>query len=338
MEPETRLGRELADLCCTDDARADLARDPWTALPERFDLEVAVLDTPPSGACGLDGTYDRAHSQVKVAVRSSRRRMHFTLLHELGHHLFRSYRPCIEYAAKLPRDKRGPMEERVANAFAAEILLPSDEVTPLLGDGQVTARKVVQLFEMYPASRSACAQRVSEHCRGNGYVVVAEGDVIWYAAPFGEQMTYPVRRGTVQPPGSPIVEAATRGRWQGRGKLTFRSGRATPTFNVDALVDGDFTFAVFTDGQFPSSQWRLPDVDDEFLDAPEVACDVCDETRPSWARCERCSAITCPECGACPKCKLKKASVASRQCPGCFVTRPASSFPAGSELCTDECQ
>lgn len=186
MRRETELGRQLA-VALEESVRVDLADDPWTSLEVHFELEIEVVPEPPSGSCGIDGTYDPDRRLVTVAERASGRRMSFTLLHELGHHLLRDDRACVRYLLPLNTERQRVAEETIADAFAAEILVPTATASAVLGSGTVRARAVARLFEESPASRSACATRAAEQCPGSGYIVVSTGPEVVFAAPFGEQ-------------------------------------------------------------------------------------------------------------------------------------------------------
>lgn len=337
MRRETELGRQLA-VALEESVRIDLADDPWTSLEVHFELEIEVVPEPPSGSCGIDGTYDPDRRLVTVAERASGRRMSFTLLHELGHHLLRDDRACVRYLLPLNTERQRVAEETIADAFAAEILVPTATASAVLGSGTVRARAVARLFEESPASRSACATRAAEQCLGSGYIVVSTGPEVVFAAPFGEQTRYRLRRGTVQPDDSALATAAGRSVYQGTGCLHFPSGSTTRTWNVDSVtVDDGYTFAVFTSERIPGTEWSPPAADHGWQDGPEVACWDCGEVGPSWRRCEHCDAFSCEPCGSCPKCRARVPKVEEKLCPGCFQIRPLASFPDDGELCIDLC-
>lgn len=334
MKREVDLGRKLADTQAPED-RVAIEADPWSAIPALHELQIEVVINLPGG-CSIDGHYDRERRLIKVVDRWSDRRMAFTLLHELGHHLLRGDKSCVSHLASITNAKsRHPAEEAIADAFAAEVLIPTAVADEVLGGGIIRARSVAALFEQRPASRSACAVRASQACKGSGYVVVSAGDEIVHAAPFGQQQQFRVRRGTRQPGDSVLVLAAERERYQGLGRLTFPSGATTPfDFHVDAVTVDGFTFAIFSDQSF-STAWSPPTRPPVEHQAPEVSCTHCGETAPSWRRCERCNAFACADCGSCPKCSFKKAKAKTKYCPGCFQTRPIASFSDGAELCDE---
>lgn len=215
---------------------------------------------------------------------------------DLGRHLAGSIDGCVRHLLEIRQAGRdlAAAEELIADAVAAEILIPTAVAAPILGSGTVRARAVAHLFSESPASRSACATRAAEQCPGSGYVVVASGPEVFFAAPFGEQIRYRIRRGTRQPEASALAQAEERRIFQGTGRLHFRSGASTRVWNVDAVTaDDGYTFAVFTSERFPGTDWTPPNANIEPAEAPEVTCLDCGENGPSWHRCPRCDAMRC---------------------------------------------
>lgn len=337
MQREVEIGRTLADTQPADERDA-LESDPWAAIPSIHGLTIDIVSSIPGGGCSIDGRYDRDAGRVEVVDRSSGRRMSFTLLHELGHHLLQTDDDCVGHLLEVRQARQHAAEEDIADAFAAEILIPSAVADEVLGDSIIRASRVAALFERCPASRSACAVRAAHACRGNGYVMVSAGAEVIHAATFGDRWQYPIRRGTRQPDTSAIVMASQRASYRSQGRPHFPSGATTPTdYNLDAVTIDGFTFAIFSDKPF-TNEWETPAPRQrEPQEGPEVTCTDCCEIGPSWRRCERCDAYACAACGSCPKCSFKKAKVKDKLCPGCFQTRPIASFPDGAELCTDFC-
>lgn len=336
MSAASELGAGLA-ASLEIEVREALVDDPEQVLLDDFGLRIEFVAHIDGGGCSLDGRYDRDAKKVEVAERASGRRMHFTLLHELGHHLLQNDMACVRHLVAADRRSRVE-EEAIADAFAAEVLVPVAVAESVLGRETPRARDVLELFHQRRASRSACAVRAAERCPGNGYVVIAAGNSIIHAAPFGSQVLYPVRRGTEQPIGSPLELAGQRSAYRGEGPIHFPAGAASQSWFVDAVRDDDgYTFAIMSDDRGLAGHWTPPGSGGDRVEAPLVDCPECDREEESWTRCARCQSYSCHVCGWCPSCSAKRRRPKERRCPGCTIIRPESSFPEGSELCSDEC-
>lgn len=135
---------------------------PVRALAElweqRFGL-VAAATTLPDGLDGLawdSGTF----RLILVGRTDGWTRQRFTLAHELGHILAgdAADKPLAEHIA--PSLDRGQAEIR-ANAFAAELLMPSKELMARSGDAAVTDRSAfLSLAWNFQVSPSAMATRL----------------------------------------------------------------------------------------------------------------------------------------------------------------------------------
>jgi len=100
------------------------------AVGERDDLEVSGMLLP-------------AERQIWLNANEPPARQRFTLAHELGHwvcqHLAGRTVPVFCRAAEVGVGE-GRLLEREANVFAAELLMPEDEVRTSVEGGEVAAR------------------------------------------------------------------------------------------------------------------------------------------------------------------------------------------------------
>ena len=100
------------------------------AVGERDDLEVSGMLLP-------------AERQIWLNASESPARQRFTLAHELGHwvcqHLEGRSVPVFYRATEVGVGE-GRLLEREANVFAAELLMPEDEVRTAAGYGEVATR------------------------------------------------------------------------------------------------------------------------------------------------------------------------------------------------------
>ncbi len=119
---------------------------------------------------GLLGYTDCENSQFSaiLASQSSVTRQRFTLAHELGHVLLmrnaqrgiavslRRYR-----GASIPDTAhQDPVEEAVCNAFAAELLVPTDEIRQALSNKRVDPTDVVEMARSYNVSMQVSAKKI----------------------------------------------------------------------------------------------------------------------------------------------------------------------------------
>jgi IrrE N-terminal-like domain len=162
------------------DVRDGLSIDPIAVITARLKVRVQLRpERSGTGHCSIDGSYFPDPPRISVAESLSRRRVNFSVLHELGHHLQADDAILADILWHEPDGGTG-LEEDVSDAFAAEVLLPQHLVDEIIGDAGPTAAAVADLFATTQASREACCVRAAHRVRGPGYVVLADPD-----GPFG---------------------------------------------------------------------------------------------------------------------------------------------------------
>jgi Zn-dependent peptidase ImmA (M78 family) len=119
---------------------------------------------------GIEGYADYSNG-VYFAVLASQSpiaRQRFTLAHELGHVLLMS-RAQRGLPISLKRYRgfttpdtgvRDPVEEALCNAFAAELLVPTDEITDQLRQQRIGPTEVLRLAGIYNVSAHASAKKI----------------------------------------------------------------------------------------------------------------------------------------------------------------------------------
>lgn len=332
----------LAELLCAefDPDELDLLReDALEAIPIVVpEITLRVVDYDPSqDDCGIEGHYDESTRTITVRRSTSRRRTWFTSLHELGHDRARQHPDVARAIAQLSPDAGRRFEEEIANAFAATILIPNEVLDAVMGDKEPTAVAVVELFrdDRVHGSREACCVRVAQRMTGNGYLVLAEGGIVRFCAVAGT--AYRVARGAAQEPGHLLERAAEHGRaTDNRVTLRHRSGAHTPPFAGQAVSDGPYVFAVFTDAtNLPWGGW-IPPRDSRPADGPpEMWCEECDEIVEAWQRCDTDpSHRVCGVCGWC-ECRVPKAKIKERTCKVCTIPKHIDLFDEHPEICRD---
>ena len=172
-----------------EDARLDLAtEDPPTALAVHFPT-IGLKSLPRrdlvADECSTDGYYDPfidpTHPWIFYADDVAPPRIRFTLLHELGHHLFNSSGAALlddlDRIGGSP-DRAAHAEEATCHQFASELLLPTqlvDQVLPT--SGPIRPEHVHQLHEQSPSvSLDAVAVRIVARLHAPGAVVIMRDD------------------------------------------------------------------------------------------------------------------------------------------------------------------
>lgn len=318
-----------------------LKADPLATVRAWPDARVEVrpqMTTGPSGGrCSVSGYYNGGRDPPLIVVyeAASPGRVRFTALHELAHHLQRDHPDSATLLADYAGDDEyRTVEDRICDAFAAEVLLPAERVgeivTHRLGPD---AGDVIELFNRTEASRAACCVRITQQLDHDGWVILADCEgVVRFAA--AAHLKYRLAPGTQQPPNSQITLAGRRGRGRGLCPVVYPSGKSSWSFNTEAIRHGDYVFAVLSLGATP---WNPRPVPAEYHRAggvPTVCANAgCDAHWVAWEQpCSRCGGYECPDCGRCQCVPI----VERRLCPGCYLEKPAGSFPDGGEVC-EEC-
>lgn len=334
--------RSLAELLCgrfLPTQREWLAADPVAAIESLTDLTVEVREPGDFGSssCSVEGIYYETDRRIRVMRSTSARRTKFTALHELGHDQARNTEATARIIFGLSTKGGRDLEERVADAFAAELLVPTADVEDLLEGRQPTAIDVADLFELVEGSREACCVRMAQYLKDDGYVILAEGSVLRFCAVAGG--AFPVRRGTDQGPHHLLAAANRSGvTVADQVRLRYPSGFGTPEYGGQAVERGGYVYAVLTAStKLPWGGWRIPG---DPRPAPvEYHCRGCDEDVESWKRCETCESMICPheECSWCPCQGPGRAVIAERRCRICQLMKRVDLFDGGGDVCRD-CQ
>jgi hypothetical protein len=284
--------------------------------------------------CSVDGSYQEGPPpRITVAVGVSQGRRNFTVLHELGHHLIRGGNgdpEVIDLLASQP-DGGAALEEEVADAIAAELLLPEILVDQVIGARGPTAAEVTDLFARSQASREACCVRASQRIVGAGYVMLAEGSTARFTA--AANTPYVVARGAHQGHNHLVARAARLRAARGEARLRFRSGATSDPLHGDAVASDGYVFAVFVAGRAP---WLSLSILSEPPGPAEHhgACLICHDDFVTWERpCSTCGDPRCPTCGNC-SCKSAVPSGA-RECSQCHLVQPPHLFRGAATICTD---
>lgn len=315
----------------------NLTLDAFEALSNNPDLTVQrVPEFVPKDSqlnCSVAGGYRDTPPTLIVTESMSRRRQHFTLLHELGHHLQQTNlelgRRVVEHA-----DPTG-FEDACCDAFAASVLLPDDMVEDASRSfGGPTAQAAIELFELSNASRAAISVRLTGHLKGAGVVmVVNEAGIVTFAAARGSM--YPPARGSDQSE-NPLVRAAlddvgsTRIWSRDDARIWYLTGNSSNQLYGQAAWAGDRLFVVMVEESAP---WKSFSPPRDFTST---------RTRSRWADCDTCGTnfevrINCFTCSK-PKCPAGHCACTrptEMTCDSCYLVKHVSQFFADSTTCVE---
>ncbi|MCT7351021.1 XRE family transcriptional regulator [Streptomyces sp. 15-116A] len=129
-------------------------------LAERaFGVDVAKVGLPD----GLDGAAWQADGfrLVMLALTDVPTRQRFTLAHELGHILARDAQDLLTETHLSPGHQKDLTEVR-ANVFAANLLMPRDEIVAAVQNSELTDERLTQLVVRFEVSPSALAARLGQ--------------------------------------------------------------------------------------------------------------------------------------------------------------------------------
>jgi len=315
---------------------ARLADDPVATISALGDVVVVWVDPAVLPIdCSVVACYDAKSRPPRLLVAQdvTTGRRAFSTLHEYAHHLRNHVDSIVDAFWEMP-DGGASIEEDLADAFAAAVLLPEQTVAEAFSSG-VTAAAVARLWHASPASREACCVSAASQLSSPGYVMLLDQDCISrFAARHGD--VFPVRRGTKQT-ASELAAVLRGGRARGVAQPRYASGVVGGEMHLDAVTDGDYVFVVWVTDSPPWGGLSVPlRVAPTGLDG---YCDACAVEFTSWtAACNECGDPRCPECGAC-SCGQDVAASSStsktRRCARCFLELPISAFDGDSVTCND---
>jgi hypothetical protein len=315
---------------------AMLAEDPAATLSALGDVAVVPVDpaTLPIH-CSVAACYDAKSRPPRLLVAQdvTAGRRAFSTLHEYAHHLRNHVDAVVDAFWAMP-DGGASIEEDLADAFAAAVLLPERIVAEAFAEG-ITAAAVARLWHASPASREACCVAAANRLSSPGYVMLLDrAGISRFAARCGDAL--PVRRGTRQA-AAKLAAALRGGRARGVDRPRYASGVLAGEMHLDAVADGDYVFAVWVTDSPPWDALPVP------LQAAPTGhdgyCEACGLEFTSWtAACRDCAEPRCPRCGGC-SCEhgysVASTAVKTRRCSRCFLELPISAFDGNSETCND---
>ncbi len=334
-----RISAGLLDLVPPEVLEDLRTEDPASAVEVHFSpiglhqLPVA-RDTAGDGSvddCSVDGYYDPITDPRQPWIFYSAdvvpARMRFTVIHELGHHLFATDGAhFLDDLDRLASSATGAArnEEAACQQFAGEVLVPRETLDAVVGGNMLVPRHIPQLRESTGASWEAVAVGAANHVVGTAAValITRPGEVSFVAV----NGLSPWPRGSSVAPGGPLDRAL---RYNSRARPeTYRYGLAYAEnlFCDTERVDEGLAIAILSprtsDGHFeilhqPEPAWR----------EREEFCEWCgNERNVGW--CDRCAGQKCHSCDGCGCTTPLK----NPPCPACFCHSP---FRSGANICMD---
>lgn len=129
------------------------------SLERTFGVDVAKIGMPD----GIDGAAWQADGfrLIMIARTKVPTRQRFTLAHELGHILARDAQDLLTETQLSPGRQKDLTEVR-ANVFAANLLMPRDEINAVVREKDVTDEQLTSLVVRFQVSPSALAARLTQ--------------------------------------------------------------------------------------------------------------------------------------------------------------------------------
>lgn len=309
-------------------AAETVANDPAAVCDHMDDVELLTRAAAPPGGCVVGGVYSPEHSPARITIRvQGNRRDGFTVLHEVAHHLMHTDDEwSLTVRPTLPQGKDRITSEKVANSFAASVILPANRSDEIFTAG-VTAEAIRELYQVSEASATACLVHGLDRPGQRLVLLTNHHGLPWFADSHGTPFN-PGRRITQPLIANAVERADTNGlaRLTGGEGIHYSTARADTDLTVDIAIEGGLVFAVAT--STPHDTRITTDYGGQLL------CAHCEETHTpgegAGHRCPTCAIWPCPACGQCD-CE-RPATVCGR----CFIQLPQARAKAGNRIC-EEC-
>lgn len=178
-------------------------------IAEKFNL--SLIEKPLTGCDGAllrSATGSKGIIVVKGSIREFGRKR-FTVAHELGHFVLHgASAACISSDVGQWSDAR--QREKEADEFSAELLIPSDEVQPLVNSHEPSLQLIRRVAEEYETSLSASGWRFCDIVSTPCAIIWSTNQVIQWLRK-SDSFPFFLRRG-VNVPGGSYAMAAYKGK------------------------------------------------------------------------------------------------------------------------------
>jgi hypothetical protein len=315
------------------DALADLAFEDAVAAIELHLAPVRVRALPPVGftlgnECSCNGYYeaqlDPDRPWILYADDVDPARARFTLVHEVGHHVFASTGAHLlddldTLAGRMGDPAR--LEELACHQFASRVLIPDDALPPA-SDG-LRPSQLVELHEATNASWEAIAVRLAARLTGAAAALLTRAaGTVGFCATSNALRSSPWARGSPLDPRGPLARAHKYGATAQPDTYRWEMAYSRRMFCDTLAVHEALAIGVMTE--------RPSDGHVEILEQPEPRwkereefCRWCGSERDrGW--CSRCRGRYCNDCSRCACLPF----IDNPVCRGCGLKKPFRECPA----------
>lgn len=308
--------------------------DPATAVEVHYEpVRVCPLPTQSfaSGDCSVDGYYepfiDSSTPLILYSDAATAERARFTIIHELGHHIFATLGAALlDDLDRIagPAGDPSEVEEIACHQFAGEVLVPRRLLTEIIGDRVMMPKHVIQLHERTSASWEAIAVQAATYPeRRTAVALVREQGEVSFVAPSGLS-GWP--RGSAVELGGPLDRALRHDCRCSPEIYRYGLGGAERLYCDTTQVHDRLAVAVMSPRRSDGGLTVLEPVDPTWK-TREESCEWCgDERDVGW--CDYCRG---QRCRTCRRCGCQK-PIENPVCPECHLENP---LRPGALVCRD---
>lgn len=321
-----------------EDVRVDLrSEDPAIAVELYFGpIGCQALSSRSfvAGDCSIDGYYVSGLDSKPWIVYASDvhlDRARFTILHELGHHLFVTVAAeLLDELDVLGGSAEGAIraEEAVCHRFAASLLVPDELLREIIGDHPVTPQHIVSLHDRAAASWEAVAIRAAEVMPMAGAVVLVRGETtVSFSASSPRLGAAWWPRGSSLKPAGPLTRARRLRQTALPEEYRYGLGYPRSMFCDTLPAHGGLGIGVLSEKPTDGSLSIIEEAEPAWKHRT-LFCEWCPGVERDQGWCYRCNGPYCPECDRCG-CSHP---VENPLCTRCGLLKP---FRPGATICLD---
>jgi hypothetical protein len=322
-----------------EDVRTDLRSEHPGSAVELYFGPIGCQALPGAnitrGSCSIDGYYtsdvDPQRPWIFYADDVHEDRARFTILHELGHHLFMTAAAALLDdldALGGSADAAIQAEESVCHRFAGNLLVPDELLQETIGSDRVNPDHVVAIHEDGAASWEACAVRVAEVMPIAGAVVLLRDNatVAFCAASSRMGSAWWPRDSRLDPSG-PLARGLNLRQTALPEQYRFGLGYPRSLFCDTLPIHGGLAIGVLSERPSDGSLSIIEEAEPTWKEKVEF-CEWHQGVARDVGWCYKCKGQKCPECWRCGCSHPVKNPV----CPECKMIKPTR---AGATMCRD---
>lgn len=284
------------------------------------------------------GRYDAEKSEVHVYLTSSSYRNLFTLVHEIGHHLiYKSDEWTLASYDFAVRGDRERIEEKIANAIASEILIPSPVYQDILPKDNIDAKGISNLYNSVTCSPEALLYRIQKELNNTQDLIIGVSSLTGeffqtYSLREGNEKLLPLARKSKQKALSEVGVALQGSEYyEGtpREFIVNRFGSSRGNYHINAARIKDshkYFFCMKPSKSILSSNNSVVEL------CSSCSREIEDLFDSGNKKCPECQEFICSECSACPCQNLECPS-----CEVCFLTMSVAETVMGKTV-HDDCE